>query len=133
MKIKMMILIIMTAFIITACGANADSKSGNSPFDGINASDISQIVVYPNEDNITDEENIRKIYAILTDMDLTKIEEAETVEISKEGGYSSFDIIVNDKTIKVTSNSDKYLCVDGTWYKSDRYIPLSELADLIDK
>lgn len=136
MKNKLLIIFISIFIIfgITACGSkNQKVDEEKNILQEVNVTNISKIKIYNYDKEIVDKEKIKEIYNIITAIKLDKVENSEKIDLSTEGGYSKLSFVLDDKEIEIVSRSDKYISIDGVWYKADKYLTRSELEKIANK
>lgn len=106
-------------------------QSQENCFAGIDFKDISSIEIARTGESITDKDDLQKIYDKLSKIKMKKVNCDEINKEDVDGGYNFFVINTNDRSIKISSWTDKYMTVDDQAYKTDEYISEGELSEYI--
>lgn len=106
-------------------------QSQENCFAGIDFNDISSIEIARTGESITDKDDLQKIYDKLSKIKMKKVNGDEINKEDVDGGYNIFVINTNDRSIKISSWTDKYMTVDDQAYKTDGYISEGELSEYI--
>lgn len=128
-KIISMLLIVIVVLLGGIFLLNRQSQE--NCFAGIDFNDISSVEIARTGESITDKDDLRKIYDKLSKIKMKRVNNDEINREDADGGYNIFVINANDKSIKISSWTDKYMTVDDQAYKTDEYISEGELSEYI--